>query len=401
MRFLVALSLAFTTTASAQTLDLTGYLAARGVNATGPPSWLDGGFGRLDESGNRDSFAGLAHLGVDWRPARWLELHASGLARADHAGIVEAHATLRKELALDELQVRAGWFFLPTSRENRGDNWSSPYTVHFSALNTWIGQEVRPLGIDLQYRHTTNAGHAITTGATAFRGNDTMGTILGWRGWTVGDRLTTYGEALPLPPLESLNADGPFWRQRDDGTQPFGEDLDGHTGYSARVRYAVPQRGNVQYTYVDNGGDRALYGNEYSWKTSFHLLGAELGNPEDGFVLAAEHMRGDTYMGPGTPSFVAVGFQTTYLLLSQKLGRNRWSARYELFGTEDEDRSVAEDNHESGRSWTLAWLFDVTSQLRAAAEFTQVTGDRAAAQQYGFEPSTTGHSVTVEARWRF
>jgi hypothetical protein len=394
------LALAFTAIASAQTFDLTGYVAARGVNTTGPESWLDGGFGRLETGGDRDAFVGVAHLGADWRPARWLELHASAAGREDHAGIVEAHATLRKEFALDELQLRAGWFFLPTSRENRGDNWSSPYTIHFSALNTWIAQEVRPIGADLQYRHTTNVGHAITAGATAFRGNDTMGTILGWRGWSVGDRLTTYGEALPLPPIESLHASGPFWRQRDDGTQPFGEDLDGHMGYSARVRYAVPQRGNVQYTYVDNGGDRALYGDEYSWQTRFHLLGAELGSPDAGLLVAAEHMSGDTYMGIGTP-FVAASFQTTYLLVSEKLGRNRWTARYELFGTEDLDRSAAEDNHESGRSWTLTWMFDVTSALRAAAELTQVTGDRSAARQYGFEPSTTGRSVTLEARWRF
>jgi hypothetical protein len=72
-----------------------------------------------------------------------------------------------------------------------------------------------------------------------------------------------------------------------------------------------------------------------------------------------------------------------------------------LFSADDLDRSAAEDNHESGRSWTLTWMFDVTPKLRAAAEFTQVTGDRNAAQQYGFDPSTTGRSVTLEARWRF
>ena len=56
---------------------------------------------------------------------------------------------------------------------------------------------------------------------------------------------------------------------------------------------------------------------------------------------------------------------------------------------------------ESGRSWTLTWMFDVKANVRAAAELTQVTGDRPAAQQYGFDPSTTGRSVTLEARYRF
>ena len=39
-------------------LDLSGYVAARGVNATGPASWLDGGWGRLEAGGDRDEFFG-------------------------------------------------------------------------------------------------------------------------------------------------------------------------------------------------------------------------------------------------------------------------------------------------------------------------------------------------------
>jgi hypothetical protein len=391
---------------AAQSFDVTGYVAARGTNATGPSSWLEGGFGRLEAGGDRDDFVGVANLGFDWRPTQWLEIHASGVARQDPeefggnaAGIVEAYANVRKEFGLDELQLRAGFFFLPTSKENKDANWASPYTINFSALNTWIAQEVRPVGVDLQYRHTMNSGHGITAGGTLFQGNDTMGAIMAWRGWSVGDRLATYGEALPLPPLGSLADDGPFWKQRDDGTQPFGPDLDDHIGYSARVRYSVPQRGNVQYTYLDNAGDRLLYGDEYSWETRFHILGAEVGNPDD-LVLAAEYLTGKTYMGV-SEVHIEASFYAAYALLSEKRGRNRWTARYDLFGAEDEDQSAAEDNHESGRSWTLSWMYDVTQSLRAALEFTQVTGNRPAAQQYGFDPSTDGRSWTVELRYRF
>jgi hypothetical protein len=410
MRRLVVLTFLLTTSAAAQSaFDLTGFVAARGVNATGPVSWLEGGLGRLEAGGDRDDFSALAHLGADWRPARWLELHASAVARrepeefrGEDFGIVEAYADLRKEIEFDEVRLRGGFFFLPTSKENRGDNWASPYTINFSAINSWIGEEVRPLGLDLQYRHTTDAGHTITGGVTAFRGNDTMGTLLGWRGWSVGDRLSVYDEVLPLPPLASLEfPDGPFWRQRDDGTTPLTEDLDGNTGYSARVRYGIPQRGNLQYTYLDNGGDRSLYppganSGEYSWETRFHLLGLEIGNPDQGFVLAAESMLGETYMGlTEFPNFVEAGFSSTYLLTSYKRARNRWTARYEVFATEEQDFTpLGEDNDESGRAWTLSWMFDVTPAVRGAAEFTQVTGDR-------YATSTTGHSVTLELRYQF
>ena len=82
--------------------------------------------------------------------------------------------------------------------------------------------------------------------------------------------------------------------------------------------------------------------------------------------------------------------------MSAKRGRNRWSARYEIFSTKDEDETLlGENNDESGRAWTLTWMFDVTQAIRAAAELTQVTGDRAEG------PSLTAHSVTAEVRYRF
>jgi hypothetical protein len=341
---------------------------------------------------------GVAQLGVDWKPSKFFDVHVSGAARHDpeglggnSAGVVEAYADARAIFGFDELQLRAGQFFLPTSRENIDPLWASPYTINFSALNTWIGEEVRPVGVDLQYRHITGLGHAITAGATAFQRNDTMGTLLGWRGWSIGSRLSTYGEVLPLPPLASFNTW--FADQRKDGTKPFGPDLDGLTGYAGRLRYSVPQRGNIQYAYVDNRGNRDEYRAEYSWQTHFHLLSAELGNP-DAFVVTAEYMRGSTGMGI-FDGFVQADFYATYLLVSEKYGRNRWSGRYEMFNTEEKDFSPAESNEEHGRSWTFTWMYDLPKNVRLAAEFTQVAGHRSNT------PDLDGRSYTLEARYNF
>jgi hypothetical protein len=387
-----ALLLLLATTASAQqTFDLQGYVAGRAINATGPESWVDGGWGRLESGGDRDEFTGVAQIGIDWAPSRHFDAHVSGAARDDAAGLIEAHANVRAVFGLDEVRLRAGQFFLPTSRENKDPLWASPYTVSFSALNTWIGEEVRPIGLDLEWRHTTGRGHVLTSAATAFRGNDSMGALLAWRGWSVGSRLSMYDEVLPLPPLESL--DTFFERQRDDGTKPFGRDLDGRTGYSGRVRYSLPPRASAQYTYVDNRGDRLLYRGEYAWKTSFHLIGAEFGDPDD-FVVAAEYMKGKTGMGVFS-AFVQADFYAAYLLISEKRGRNRWTARYELFDTTEKDFSPAEPNDENGRSWTLTWMFDLSSNTRLAAEFTQFTGARAGT------PDPDARTFTVEARYRF
>jgi hypothetical protein len=376
-------------------LDLHGSVALRGVNATGPASWLAGGWGRLEAGGKHDSLFGTAHLGADWQPSRHFDVHVSGTAGRDasgnFAGPVEAYFDVRGELGLDEVQLRAGQFFLPTSRENREELWSSPYTIHFSALNSWIGEEVRPIGADLQYRHITSRGHAITTAATAFRGNDSMGALLGWRGWSVGNHLSTYGEVLPLPPLATLPQFFP--RQRTDGTKPFGEDLDGLTGYSARVRYSVPSRAMMQYTLVDNRGDRELHRGEYAWATRFHLLSGEIGNA-DTLIAAAEYMRGKTGMG-SAPAFVDADFFAMYVLLSAKRERNRWTARYDAFNTEERDFSLAEWNGESGRSWTLAWLFEWSEHVRFGAEFVQLSGARRGT------PDPDARNVTLEAKYKF
>ena len=49
---------------------------------------------------------------------------------------------------------------------------------------------------------------------------------------------------------------------------------------------------------------------------------------------------------------------------------------------------------ESGRSWTIAFLYDLTGSIRLGTEFTQVSGHRGSA-------SKDEHSYTVEARYQF
>jgi hypothetical protein len=380
-----------------QAFNINGYLTARGVNASGPASWLEHGFGRLEAGGDRNEFFADAHVGADWNPVSWFAAHASGLARREpsgfagkRAGLVDAYVELHNE----HWQLRAGQFFLGTSRENIGPLWSSPYTLSFSALNTWIGEEVRPVGVDLQWK----PNFYVTAGATAFRNNDTAGALLAWRGWTVGNRLTVYNEVLPLPPLFSLSTGG-FADQRSDGTVPFETDLDKRTGYAGRVRVQLPERANLQLTHFDNRGDRKEYRDEYAWQTRFDVLGGQVGVTSP-TTLAAEYLRGKTGMG-APPIFVDADISAWYVLVSHKMGHERFSARYDGFATEDRDRAPAETNTENGHSWCLAWLHDINDRVRLGAEFVQVTGDRIAAAQSGFNPNTDGHTVTVELRYSF
>ncbi|HVR41589.1 MAG TPA: hypothetical protein VMU84_21010 [Thermoanaerobaculia bacterium] len=402
MRSATILVLLLATTASAEQFHLVGYVTGRGVSASGPASWLAGGFGRMQAGADRREGFASAQVGFDYEPSQNFDVHVSGLARHDRwdddAGLVEAYADARIVGANDQLQFRVGQFFLPTSRENKGDLWTSPYTINFSALNSWIGEEFRPIGADLEWKHTTPGGSVYTLAGTAFRGNDTMGALLGWRGWSVGNRLSLYNQVEPLPRLWSL----PRWfpDQRLDGTKPFGRDLDGRTGFAFRTRYTLPERFNVQVARVDNRGERELYRGEYAWQTRFTLVSAEFGRT-DATVLATEYMVGDTGMGFAPAGWVQADFHAGYVLLSHKRNRNRFSARYDWFAVDERDFSRAEDNTDDGRSWTLTWFYDVTAAMRAGAEFTQVTGTHAAAVRSGFNANVDGRAVTVEVRYRF
>jgi len=362
--------LAFGANGQTQTFTLDGFLSGRGVSADKEyRSWLERGQGRFDARGDQ-AFA-LAQLGADWTPNEHFDVHVSGLARHEpssfggrRAGLTEAYF----DVAGGGFQLRAGQFFLPTSRENKGPLWTSPYTLTWSALNTWIGEEVRPVGADLQWK----SEFYWTIGATAFRDNDTSGTLLAWRGWAMTNRLTVYNEPLPLPPLQD------FIGFQKDVTHPFTHDLDHRTGFAERVRYTLPERADIQLTHFDNRGDQLLHGGfpgEYAWRTRYSQISGEIGTTS-ATTAAVEWMWGNTRMGLPQFAHVNTDFQAWYALVTHKFGRNRVTGRIEQFSVTDKAHASRDVYDDHGRAWTAAWLYDFTKTLRGGLEFVQITGTR-------------------------
>lgn len=376
---------------------LQGFLSARSLSNGGTPSWMRGGFGRFDA----DRPVAEAQLGADWTPFQHIVLHAHGLARHEphdnrgrRAGLVDAYIESDWDFGRHDLRILAGQNFLGTSRENVGPLWTSPYTITDSTLNSWIANEVRPIGVTGEWRVLTSNA-VITMSATAFRGNDTMGALLAWRGWTSGNRLSVDGEVLPLPPLASLR--NVFIRQRRDGTVPIESDLDGRTGYAARVRYTLPERLSLQLTRVDNEGDRALHRGEYAWRTPFWVAGAD--THFGAATIATEWMHGKTGMGDPHGTSIDINFDSAYLLGSYKVARETFSARYEIFATVDQHPTAGRIYNEHGRAWTFAWLHAFAQRVRGGIEFTQFVGTHDEAAAIGVSPTLDARSVLVELRW--
>ncbi len=435
--------LALDTAVSAGEIDLHGFGFVRGIGTGGQRAWIEGGFGRLMEGADgagETAWTGRAklHLGLDWRPVDKLLVHVHGIARAEPGaaggerwGVPEAYVQYQPELSATlSMRLRAGLMFPGTSLENPGPLWSSPYTITLSALNTWTAEELRVTGLEARL-FWSDGRDTLHVGGTGFVANDTLGTLIAWRGWSMSDRFTVAGEVLPLPPLFSLQDEGAFFRQRDDGTVPI-EEIDDHVGWMARAGWERLDRATLQVAYFDNGGDRLLYGGQYSWNTRFWVVGGKL-RLGHGFELLAEGIIGNTLMGlevpeeeeytdpydnpsptpnpypypypypsPPTPEigYVDVDFATAYGLLSWERSPVRVSLRYDWFDNKDRD-GTAEDGGEDGTAITLAVFWTPVEHLRLGAEILDLRSQRRAAEQSGADPDTDAWKATLEARVSF
>ncbi len=404
--------------ADAGQLTVEGYVAARGTGVSSQPSWREGAFGRVtlgaDSASDEEIYGvGKLHLTLDWQPSPFFGAFVHVVGRAepsdtggDEIGVIEAflHASAPAGSS-GAFSFQLGHFFLPTSRENVELAWSSPYTLTYSAINTWIGEEMRLTGLLAEYEVDVSDRARLRFGASAFGGNDSNGALLAWRGWAFGDRLSAFGELVPLPPLASLAPGGVFYHQRDDGTKPFGEDLDDRAGWAAFARWQYADRATLQLTRYDNRGDRGLYRGEYAWRTELDLLGVEL-RPHDALTLAGEYMEGSTGMGFGSPydyvqSKVQADFEAAYLLASWQRGAFRATLRYDSFETVDVDVNGPDDNNDDGDAWTFAVFFDARDDLRLGLELSSVDAERPAAARNGFEADTGADSVKLELRYYF
>src|SRR5882724_8151841 len=170
---------------SAYELDLS--VDVRAVSSDATDSRLEGGLGKLRYDASDDGLR-LGYLRVGYRVDVTQTLRVTGEAAAygDHdvnaLDLTELYAEWRPIPSSSwRSRLKVGAFYPEISLENRMRGWRSPYTLSFSAINTWIGEEVRAIGaeysLDLLGR---SQGHAfdLTFNAVAIGWTDTAGTVL-------------------------------------------------------------------------------------------------------------------------------------------------------------------------------------------------------------------------------
>ena len=311
---------------------------------------------------------------------------SEGKGRHGKVGMIELYGYYLSEL--DEQQTftySLGQMFLPSSLENTEDFWDSPYSNNFSALNSWIGAEVRPIGFELRYDflQEDDGFNAFGVTAMSFLGNDSMASQLTWRGWSVGRHKSAYGEIVDLPPLAQIQS-GMFSVQRDDGSKPFGRDLDYKYGWTVHGYWSPTQNLTLKATWLDNGGSGTLYRGEYAWTNRFNILGIDW-RPHTDWTVLFETMNGYAAMGNPPVAGVSVEHQTSYLLVSYNHQQWDYTVRLEKFKGVDTTVLPGESN-DRGRALTLSTRWQAFGEpWSVIAEYLHIdaAGDRVRALPVG------------------
>ena len=359
--------------------------------ADGEASWLDGGDGKTRYGGTADgnfkTRPRLSEAGIVWRPKLGWSLDGTiaviAQDRQQHAVDVSEAFLRYRPLALGrtKLSVRAGLFWPPVSLEHGGPAWAVRDTITPSAINSWIGEEVKVGGAEAT-ASTLVGNHRLSFTAALFGLNDTAGTLLAFRGWALHDEKATAFGFQPLPPLNDFMEYVQAAR-----TRPVIE-LDNRPGYYLKASWTPPGPLEVQAFHYDNRGDpEAVTGSlQWGWHTRFDNLSAIL-DVTPGLRLTAQGMSGRTEMGyrEGDRLWVDTRFRSAFLLATQRVGVGTVSARAEAFGTRSRGSEMPEEYGEEGWAITAAARRPITRNATVLVEALHVESRRDARDDLGID----------------
>ncbi|HSD70082.1 MAG TPA: hypothetical protein VLB07_11040 [Woeseiaceae bacterium] len=380
------------------------------VDASGYPSWAEGSAGKLRYDPDSDGLMlSQAYADYSLRLADTLDMHTVALLYSDDIGSTidfsEAYLQWRPmTLTENRYRLKLGAFYPRVSLENSGPGWSTPYTISSSAINTWIAEEFRTFGAELSLsRKPQFLGglHTLSLQAAAFYLNDPAGTLLSWKGWSVHDRQTRFGDELPLPPVPQIQP-GMAFDLQDPFLAPFRE-IDDRIGYYINAEWSADTRFLVRIMHYDNRADPESYEDgQFGWRTKFDHVGLQATLPGD-FGLIAQWMEGSTVWGWYFNGVRAVDadFYSGFLLLTKSLDRHRLSLRYDLFDVSENDDFPLDENSEYGHAWTLAYQYRATDFATLAIEWLEIETYRDAWEYFGLEDEMTESQLQISLRLRF
>lgn len=388
---------------SAQTLQVTGDFRLVAVN--GEKSWVDAGLGKLRSGSDGDLRLQpqLGNTNLIWQPQLTWSLSAvivgsvQGGQRTE-AGLSQAYLSFKPMRGSRvAFSARAGLMWPPISLEHEGADWHVRDSITPSAINSWIGEEVRPVSAEGTLAADFGE-HKLRLTAAIMAANDTSATLLTFRGWALSDRTTLAFRRQPLPPL-SLGFQAPFTHPLIDLPGGFAK----RPGYYAELAWQPPMPFRLELFRYDNRANPEDVNSdlEWGWRTQFNHVGlvADLGA---GLALRLQALSGRTRMGFASEGtrWVDNRFHSAFVLLTRPIGRFGLAARLDVFDTRNNGSRVGDEFDETGWAGMIAGS-RTWGHLTGLVELLHVSSNREQQEDLGLVPMQRQTQMQAEMRIRW
>ena len=372
-------------------------LDLRAVSSDGRTSFLDNGQGKLRFDEDHQGIQ-LGRLRAAWNQplGEVFSTHVEASTWDDDdknpIDLTEAYLEYRPyPRAGWRTRVRLGAFYPPMSLENRATGWETPYTITPSAISSWIGEEIRTIGLEGQVDWLgTRLGHDFDFQLTAavFGWNDPAGTMLGAHGFAFHDRQTTLFGRVGAPQPNPAYAKKELFHE-----------IDGRPGYYVGAQLRYLDRAVLNVLHYDNRADPTAELpsiRDLAWLTKFDAVALRI-ETGGGWTVLLQGLDGTTVIDPGF--WLDWKFDSQSALIARRMGAHMLAVRYDEFNVlfrGDPLQSGSED----GNAWALAYSYDSGEHWRFALEWLRVDSDVPARVELLGEPAFASESkVEFSARY--
>ena len=292
--------------------------------------------------------------------------------------------------------LQAGAFFPPISLENDAVGWTSPWTLTPSAINSWVGEEVRVVGSEFRLERRGDSS-TWDMRAALFERNDPVGNLLAIRGWSLSDLSYGLG-SRPREPDAMVREDGGEPPERYDPFRSIGNRWGGY----AELSWRAAGRGRVSLLRYDNRADpsaSAPYAGDdrlFAWRTTFWSLG---GSTDTGAVTwIAQAMDGNTIIAPDPRQPFATRFRAVFVLAGWNRGAWRPALRVDHFSTRSPVALPGLRAGEHGNAVTAALNWRPNDWLRFTGELLRIDSRRTQRTEFGLPAHAGITQLQLSAR---
>jgi hypothetical protein len=377
------------------------------VAVDGEKSWVEGGFGKLRSGSDGDLRVRpqLGQANLVWKPQFNWSLGAVVVGslqggESTEAGLSQVYLSFRPMRSTKlAFSARAGLMWPPISLEHEGADWHVKDSITPSAINSWIGEEVRPVAAEATLAASLGE-HKLRATAALMAANDTAGTLLTFRGWALHDRTTLAFRRQPLPPLddEIASYQAPFTHPLLDVHGGFAH----RPGYYAKLSWQLPIPLRFELLRYDNRANPEDVNAdlEWGWRTEFNNLGAvaELGPATE---LKLQAMDGRTRMGfideGETRPWVDNHFRSAFAMAVHRFGSVGLAGRIEAFDTHNRGSDVDGEYDDKGWSAMIAAKREWT-HFTGLVELLHVSSTREDREEVGLRPRQRQTQLQAEVR---